>query len=236
MQYIVGDIHGCYREYQSLLKKIHFSDEDELYILGDAMDRGPEPVRVLQDIMNRPNVYYILGNHDIAFYLLMKKLWVEVTDENVETQLNVDLLRQYQGWVSDGGSTTIEQFRKLSRDAQADLLDYLSEADTYQVLEYEDKTYILVHGGLGNFSEDKDMEAYELVELVEERADYTKRYFKDENIYLVTGHTPTTFIEGWAKPEVYRKNGHIALDCGCVGTGVLAAYCVDTQEVIYATK
>lgn len=57
------------------------------YILGDAMDRGPEPIRVFRDIMNRPKVIYILGNHDVRFFLLMKKLLVEVTEENAEIQL-----------------------------------------------------------------------------------------------------------------------------------------------------
>ena len=64
MNYVISDIHGCYREYQKLLEKIHFSDTDVLYLLGDMVDRGPEPVKVLQDVMLRSNVYPILGNHD----------------------------------------------------------------------------------------------------------------------------------------------------------------------------
>ena len=46
MRYIISDIHGCYNEYMELLQKINFSDTDELYVLGDAIDRGPEPIRV----------------------------------------------------------------------------------------------------------------------------------------------------------------------------------------------
>ena len=44
MIYFMSDIHGCYKEYMELLEKIHFSDEDELYVVGDVVDRGPEPV------------------------------------------------------------------------------------------------------------------------------------------------------------------------------------------------
>ena len=47
MRYIVSDIHGCYDQYQMLLEKIQFSEEDELYVLGDVVDRGPEPSRKL---------------------------------------------------------------------------------------------------------------------------------------------------------------------------------------------
>lgn len=61
---------------------------------------------------------------------------------------------------------------------------------------------------------------------------YAKRYYP-ENIFLVTGHTPTFLIEGWGKTQVYRKNGHIAIDCACAAGGKLAAFCVETEETIY---
>lgn len=69
MIYVISDIHGCYHEYIELLKKINFCDEDELYVLGDVVDRGPDPIKVLQDMMLRANVYPILGNHD---YMALK--------------------------------------------------------------------------------------------------------------------------------------------------------------------
>ena len=60
MRYIVSDLHGCFEQYQELLAKIDFSETDELYVLGDVVDRGPEPIRILQDMMKRPNVIFIL--------------------------------------------------------------------------------------------------------------------------------------------------------------------------------
>lgn len=54
MRYMMSDIHGCYEEYRELLEKIGFDHDDELYVLGDAMDRGPEPIRVIRDLMRRP--------------------------------------------------------------------------------------------------------------------------------------------------------------------------------------
>ena len=52
-------------------------------------------------------------------------------------------------------------------------------------------------------------------------------------LVLVTGHTPTPNIREDQKPLVYQGNGHLALDCGCVYGGNLAAYCIETQEVVY---
>lgn len=69
MRYLISDIHGCYDQYRQLLQKINFSSQDELYVLGDAVDRGSDPIKVLQDLMRRPNIIYILGNHDLEMYV-----------------------------------------------------------------------------------------------------------------------------------------------------------------------
>lgn len=233
MRYIVSDIHGCFDQYQALLKKIDFSDEDELYVLGDVVDCGPEPIKVLQDMMKRPNVIFILGNHDFIMYTLMKKLSVEITKDNFASYLTGEILLDYHLWLQDGGLVTAKQFRELSRLEMTDILDYIAGASLYEVIEHDGKEYRLVHAGLSDFAPDKRMEEYELYDFLEERTDYSKRYYPQENIFLITGHTPTVLIKDWEKPEVYRKYGHIALDCACVAGGKLAAFCVETEEVIY---
>ena len=233
MRYIVSDIHGCYDQYQKLLEKIQFSEKDELYVLGDVVDRGPEPIKVLQDMMKRSNVIFILGNHDFIMYTLMKKLSVEITKENYDTQLTSELLLDYNLWCQDGGLVTAEKFIELSYSEKMDVLDYIAGASLYEVIENDGKEYRLVHAGLSNFAPGKELDEYELYDFLEERADYSRGYYPDENIFLVTGHTPTVYIDGWGKPEVYRQNGHIALDCACVAGGKLAAFCVETEEVVY---
>lgn len=47
MRYIASDLHGCFERYQELLAKIVFSETDELYVLGDVVDRGSEPISLL---------------------------------------------------------------------------------------------------------------------------------------------------------------------------------------------
>lgn len=64
MIYATSDIHGCAEKYQALLERIRFSAADTLYVLGDVIDRGPDGVAILQDMMLRPNVLPILGNHE----------------------------------------------------------------------------------------------------------------------------------------------------------------------------
>lgn len=41
--YALSDLHGHYEALCAMLKKIHFCDNDRLYILGDCNDRGRKP-------------------------------------------------------------------------------------------------------------------------------------------------------------------------------------------------
>ena len=52
------------------------------------MDRGPEPIKVIQDMMMRPNVTYIVGNHDYMMLNTLRRLTVEITEENYADYLS----------------------------------------------------------------------------------------------------------------------------------------------------
>lgn len=236
MIYLMSDIHGCYEEYKELLEKINFSDEDELYVLGDVVDRGPEPIKVLQDMMMRPNVYPILGNHDYMALRVLKKFNVEITGENVESHLSQKDIMDYIYWQDDGGKTTSEKFQKLSREEKEDILAYLEEFSLYEDIFLDGKRYVCVHADLHNFSETKDLEDYELSDFIFHRADYKTRYFNDFDTYLVTGHTPTMVLNDDKQAKVHESNGHIAIDCGCVYGFRLAAYCLNNGKITYVER
>lgn len=232
MTYLIADIHGCFQEFCALLKKIDFSETDELFILGDAMDRGPAPIRTLQSLMRCPNINYILGNHDMAALSVLRPLLAEITDDSIE-RLPKDLFLRYAEWMQNGGAVTLRQFRELPRDQQEDLLNYLEEASLYETIAHEDRLFVLVHAGLDRFDPAKELEDYAAEDFLFARADYGKAYFPGSRIFLVTGHTPTALIRPDRQSRIYQGNGHIAIDCGCVFGGALAAYCIETGEAVY---
>ena len=47
--YVMSDLHGNYEAYINMLKKIDLKDSDMLYILGDVLDRGPHPIKIILD-------------------------------------------------------------------------------------------------------------------------------------------------------------------------------------------
>lgn len=69
MHYVIGDVHGCYKELMALLKRIERKDPDAEYIfVGDFVDRGPDVDKVLRWCMKnvRPTGKYrsVMGNHE----------------------------------------------------------------------------------------------------------------------------------------------------------------------------
>lgn len=233
MIYVVSDIHGCYAEYKELLEKINFSDEDELFVVGDVVDRGPEPMKVLQDMMLRTNVYPILGNHDYMALKVLKKLNVEIRDDNVETHLSQRDILDYFYWQKDGGEPTVRKFKELGKEEREDILEYMEDFSLYEEIELNGKQYVLVHADIHNFSENMDLDAYRISDFIFYRANYNVRYFSDPNTYLITGHTPTILLNDNKKAAVFEKNGHIAIDCGCVYGFRLAAFCLDNGKITY---
>ena len=231
MIYCCSDIHGEYDKYLELIKKINLKEEDTLFILGDVIDRGSKSIELLQDMMYRANVIPILGNHEYAAIQILPLLMQEITKESI-SKLDEEFVQGLIEWLNIGGQSTIDGFKKLSKDEQEDIIDYLKEFSLYEEVRVNNKDYILVHAGLSNFSPERKLSDYELYELIFERPEYYLTYFKDK--YLVTGHTPTRSIEDNTKPNfIYKGNNHIAIDCGAISGGQLAAICLDTGEEFY---
>lgn len=64
MMYVISDIHGNLKLVNEILRKIDLKDSNELYVLGDMMDRHPHGIEIMMILMNMPNAKVILGNHE----------------------------------------------------------------------------------------------------------------------------------------------------------------------------
>lgn len=230
MLYAMSDLHGEYEKYLAMLEKIKFSQEDTLYLLGDLVDRGPEPVKILQDIMQRPNVYPLLGNHEVMAVYILKQLLVEVTEETI-SQVDAYLMENIMLWQRNGGGVTLEQFQALPPRERRQLLEFMEGFGWYETVDVGQRAFLLVHAGLGNYRPGKKLEEYSLEELTMVRPDYQTQYFPDDSIYVLSGHTPTKLLSG--KWEIYHSHNNIVLDCGAAIGGRLACLCLDTMEEFY---
>ena len=233
MIYLTSDIHGCFKQFKQMLDYIHFGPEDFLYIIGDAVDRGEEPVPLLQFIMEQPNMELLMGNHEQGF------LWnVDVNTSSLSDRE----VRRF--WLEHCGRETYIQYMELLEKEQKAIVDYLRERPMYKILGKN----ILVHAGV--FTE--GIRYHSLEELMKQQQPFKmlweqKAFYgrplplKDPEVRVFFGHTFSLIIrddrgEPLDSTEVWRDENRIGLDCGYAFGGKMAFYCLDDDSVYYLTS
>ncbi len=68
---VIGDIHGCLYKVQQL--EHLFSTVDKIIFVGDYIDRGPDPLGVLEFVANVPNAICLTGNHEWKYIKKIRK-------------------------------------------------------------------------------------------------------------------------------------------------------------------
>ncbi|MDE6776242.1 MAG: fructose-bisphosphatase class III, partial [Ruminococcus sp.] len=149
--YVMSDLHGAYERYERMLRLIDFSDNDTLFVLGDIVDRGENPAGILLDMMNRNNVYPLMGNHDCMAMYFLEMLSSEMAEHDFSRHMSEDDSLDFACWLSGGGKTTFDSLCQLTTAERADILRYMQEFPLYEIVNLNGRTFFLVHAGLGGF-------------------------------------------------------------------------------------
>jgi len=85
--YVIGDIHGCYRELMQLLEKIEFDQKkDFLWCVGDLVNRGSDSLAVLRFFKALGDrAIVVLGNHDLHLLALAHDQGLKKVKTNFES-------------------------------------------------------------------------------------------------------------------------------------------------------
>lgn len=101
--YVVGDIQGCYKPLNKLLKKVKFKPgQDKLWCVGDLVNRGPrslETLRFLQDIDD--SVEIVLGNHDLHFIAIHENCSPARTKDTLGKLLSAPDCQALSNWLRE---------------------------------------------------------------------------------------------------------------------------------------
>lgn len=223
--YVMSDVHGHWDNYRDFMDSANFTDQDTLFILGDVVDRGPDGIQVLQDIMSRKNVIMLMGNHELMVLPTLEELCSSNEFSQAEIiQNEVAMYPIAQGY-------TLTDFCQLTKKEQLKVIDYLHCLPLYKIIIVNAQKYLLVHAGLPDFNEVMDMDFYTEDELLFGPHDFLVNHFDDT--IIIVGHLPTRFISGAEPDKIFKSKDTIAIDCGLGFGGQLGVLCLDTDEALY---
>ncbi len=214
MVYVISDLHGYPPEdMEELLATAGFSERDYCFVLGDVIDRGEDGIRLLEWLTYQPNIQLLLGNHE-AMLLACDFLFEEINESSV-SKLSAEQLECLEEWKENGAEPTLRSLVALDPDTRADLLGFLREAPLYEEIEVGGREFVLVHGGLGNFTEAKELSDYTVDEIIWSRPELSDRYWTDKTVVL--GHTPTHYYGSEHKGRILVTDTWIDIDTGASG-------------------
>ena len=230
MTYVMSDFHGRCDLYQAMLEQISFSDDDRLYILGDAADRHEGGIQIYKDILDRANISLLMGNHERMMILAL-------TDPHAVSLNGRETNRQL--WYRNGGEITEKEFRAQPEQVQRRILNYLEELPLSISAVVNKTQFLLVHSmpaslfdKYGRFYDnDIDFAVWERIE------PWMQLDFSEE--IMICGHTPTAYYQDVRPMEIVKIRDNVYdIDCGCAAKresgGRLGCMRLDDMAQFYA--
>lgn len=195
-RYVTTDLHGCLQTFRQLLEhELHLTPNDELFVLGDYVNKGPDSRGVLDYLMALPQqgfrVHCLRGNHD-------------------QELLDAARGSQHLTWASAADrQLTLESFGVARPEDIPDVyLRWLDELP-YQL---DTEGFALVHAGY-NFRLSPGQLRTDWHTMLNIKQ-FTYDASRLQGRRLIHGHVPTPTAE--VQRQVRVKAGAISLDTGCV--------------------
>ncbi len=210
-RFTISDIHGCHRTFKLLLKQIRLQKKDQLYILGDMVNRGKNSAKVLDIILGLKTeghqIYLLRGNHEQRILNAIDK---------PEEQLLKILKKNNSADLIKSGEEQWKRYIELMES-------------TYHYFELDD--YFLVHAGFDFTLEFPFKAIHPMLYIRSFKIDKTKI----ANKRVIYGHTPQNISTIIKRLKTGKRK--VCIDNGCVnsnsaGQGNLFCLNLDTLAMI----
>lgn len=215
---IIGDIHGCNKELCTLLEKVKPEKNDQIILLGDLFDRGPESWEVFYKVKSLEREYgdrFILlrGNHEE--FLLKEKLTI----------------KERMIWERVGKGTTVTSFKKHGEKME----EAIPWIEKHCRMYYKGNGFQCVHAGLLV----DPIEANDIETMIHDHGIAMKNCYKGP--LTIVGHIgieKPTYYDGqgeagkaveYDEEMSLPENGVICIDTGCGKGGKLTAMVIEER-------
>jgi predicted phosphodiesterase len=202
----IGDIHGCYQEFADLLGLLQLTQEDQLVLLGDLVNRGPDSGKVI-DLAREHNALALLGNHEARLLAFRRTANPEpLKDDDEKTCAAL----QPHHW------TYLEKM-PLTHEVPA-------------------LNTVFVHGGFlpGEPWQKQPAQIVTRIQVIDSNGKPRKRSDAPEAMpwadqwngppFVVYGHTP--------RSEIYKLKWSVGIDTACVMGGFLTAFILPERRCL----
>jgi len=106
--FFIGDVHGCVEELAELLEKFSPCSSDNIYQVGDLINKGPNSVATIEFILKH-NIKCVMGNHEAKLLNILQKQEQELTPKELRLLNNVQkpewiasIVSKFPLWIDTG--------------------------------------------------------------------------------------------------------------------------------------
>lgn len=156
-------------------------DDSKIYFLGDACDRGPDGIKIIQELLNDSRVIYLKGNHED----MLVNAILTIDDHDIFTSRFM-----MTTWLANGGGVTYDAFIKLPKQEQEKIIEKLQKLPS--IVTRNNQKLILCHAGVSPALTDDEIGINDLLWDRNHIIDGYERAFGVEykDTYVIHGHTP----------------------------------------------
>lgn len=195
MLYVLGDIHGCFDEFQKMLEVINFDyGGDRMYFVGDYIDKGKDSYKMLRYIEKHFEddcFYFLRGNHEDEFISYVDLL-DSIDSEKSKLKLCEILHDRFNDFDRYGTMRQILSDKEMSKYAPlTSWANIFRRFPARTIFQYNGKRISLAHAGyLPGMHTQEEKEDFALYA----REDSITKGGRPHSI-TIAGHTPTC-LEG----------------------------------------
>ncbi len=202
----IGDIHGCHQEFAELLDQLAPTPDDQLILLGDLVNRGPDSHAVIA-LARQHRALCLMGNHELRL---------------LNHRRDPDQFPLKNGDATSFAQLTSDDFAFL---AAFPLTHHVPDLNT-----------VFVHAGFlpDQPWQKQGADIVTRIQVIDAEGRPRKRADSPDSPHwadlwdnppiVIYGHTP--------RPEVYKRKWTLGLDTACVLGGQLTAYILPEKRFL----